>query len=40
VVVAAAVVDTMAGLDLAYPKVDKAKLAEIAEARKALLNSK
>jgi PPK2 family polyphosphate:nucleotide phosphotransferase len=40
VVVAAAVVDTMAGLDLAYPKVDKAKLAEIAEARKALQNSK
>ncbi len=40
VVVAAAVIDTMAGLDLAYPRVDKAKLAEIAEARKALLNSK
>jgi PPK2 family polyphosphate:nucleotide phosphotransferase len=39
-VVAAAVVDTMAGLDLAYPRVDKAKLAEIAKAREALLKSK
>ena len=40
VVVAAAVVDTMARLDLAYPRVDKAKLAEIAKAREALLKSK
>jgi len=40
VVVAAAVIDTLADLNLAYPRVDKAKLAEIAEARKALLNSK
>jgi PPK2 family polyphosphate:nucleotide phosphotransferase len=40
VVVAAAVVETMAGLDLEYPRVDKTKLAEIAKAREALLNSK
>jgi len=40
VVVAAAAVTAMANLDLAYPRVDKAKLAEIAEARKALSNSK
>jgi PPK2 family polyphosphate:nucleotide phosphotransferase len=39
VVVAAGVVDTLANLDLAYPRVDKAKLAEIAQAKKALLNS-
>ena len=36
VVVAAAVIDALASLDLQYPKVDKAKLAELAEARKAL----
>jgi PPK2 family polyphosphate:nucleotide phosphotransferase len=40
VVVASAVIDALAGLNLAYPRVDKAKLAEIAKARKALLNSK
>src|SRR5262252_4743695 len=40
VVVAAAVVDTLASLDLAYPQVDKARLDEIASAKKALLNSK
>jgi PPK2 family polyphosphate:nucleotide phosphotransferase len=40
VVVASAVIDTLAGLNLAYPRVDKAKLAEIAQAREALLNSK
>ena len=40
VVVAAAVVDTLDSLDLAYPKVDDARLAEIASARKALLKSK
>jgi PPK2 family polyphosphate:nucleotide phosphotransferase len=40
VVVAAAVIHTLAGLNLCYPCVDKAKLAEIAEAKKALLNSK
>jgi PPK2 family polyphosphate:nucleotide phosphotransferase len=40
VVVAAAVIDTLAGLDLAYPRVDEAKLAEIAKARKTLMDSK
>jgi len=40
VVVAAAVIDTLASLDLAYPQVDKAKLDEIAEARKDLSSSK
>ena len=40
VVVAAGVVDTLASLDLAYPQVDKARLDEIASAKKALLNSK
>jgi PPK2 family polyphosphate:nucleotide phosphotransferase len=40
VIVASAVIDTLAGLDLAYPHVDKAKLAEIAKAKRALLNSK
>src|SRR6516225_3471669 len=40
VVVASAVIDTLASLDLAYPQVDKAKLDEIAEAKKALLKSK
>jgi PPK2 family polyphosphate:nucleotide phosphotransferase len=40
VVVGAAIVDTLASLDLAYPKVDEARLAEIAKAKKALLRSK
>lgn len=40
VVVAAAVVDGLASLDLAYPEVDKSKLEEIAKAKKALLMSK
>ena len=40
VIVAAAVVDTLAALDLAYPQVDKARLDEIASAKRALLNSK
>jgi polyphosphate kinase 2 (PPK2 family) len=40
VVVASAVIDTLAGLNLAYPKVDDAKLKEIAEAKKALLGSR
>jgi hypothetical protein len=40
VVVAAAVIDRLADLNLSYPHVDKAKLAEIAEAREALLASK
>jgi PPK2 family polyphosphate:nucleotide phosphotransferase len=37
VVVASAVVDALASLDLSYPKVGKAKLAELAQARKALM---
>jgi len=40
VVVASAVIDTLAALNLSYPKVDKAKLEEIASAKKELLNSK
>jgi PPK2 family polyphosphate:nucleotide phosphotransferase len=40
VVVGAAIVDTLASLDLAYPKVDKARREEIAKAKKALLESK
>jgi polyphosphate kinase 2 (PPK2 family) len=39
VVVASAVIDTLARLNLAYPRVDKAKLAEIEKARETLLNS-
>ena len=38
VVVGAAIVDTLASLDLAYPKVDKKRLEEIARA-KTLLQS-
>jgi len=38
-VVAAAVIDAMASLDLHYPKVNEAKLAELAAAKKALLES-
>ena len=40
VVVASAIIDTLASLDLEYPRVDKAKLKEIANAKRALLNSK
>src|SRR6201993_4257892 len=40
VVVAAAIIETLAGLDLAYPRVDQAQLTEIANARKALKSSK
>lgn len=40
VVVAAAVIDALASLNLHYPKVNDAKRAELAEARKALLESK
>ena len=40
VVVAAAVADTLASLNLAYPKVDKARLEEIAKAKQTLLDSK
>jgi polyphosphate kinase 2 (PPK2 family) len=39
VIVASAVIDTLASLDLHYPQVDEAKLDEIAEAKKALLKS-
>jgi PPK2 family polyphosphate:nucleotide phosphotransferase len=40
VVVAAAVIDTLASLDLAYPKVEKDKLKELAAAKRALLKNK
>jgi len=40
VIVAAAVIDTLASLDLHYPKVSAAKRKELAEAKKALLDSK
>jgi PPK2 family polyphosphate:nucleotide phosphotransferase len=40
VIIAAAVVDTLASLNLAYPTVDKARLEEIAKAKQALLDSK
>lgn len=40
VVVAAAVIDTLASLDLAYPQVDEAKLKEIAAAKRVLTKSK
>jgi PPK2 family polyphosphate:nucleotide phosphotransferase len=40
VVVAAAVIDTLVSLDLAYPEVDSARLTEIANAKKVLLQSK
>ena len=39
-VVAAAIVDALASLDLHYPKVDKKQLADLAAARKALLARK
>ena len=39
-VVAAAVIDALEGLDLAFPKVDAAKLRELAAAKKALLAGK
>jgi len=40
VVVAAAVIHTLASLNVDYPKVDKAKLREIVAAKRALLKSK
>jgi PPK2 family polyphosphate:nucleotide phosphotransferase len=40
VVVAGAVIDTLAGLDLHYPKVDKSKLKELTAAKRTLLASK
>ncbi len=39
-VVAAAVIDTLAGLNLSYPQVDEEKLAEIAKAKKALMRTR
>ena len=39
-IVAAAVIDALEGLDLAFPKVDAAKLRELAAAKKALLAGK
>ena len=39
-IVASAIIDTLASLDLAYPTVDKEKLKEIAEAKETLLKSK
>jgi PPK2 family polyphosphate:nucleotide phosphotransferase len=39
-VVAAAVIDALASLDLRYPEVDKGQRAELAAARKALLAAK
>jgi PPK2 family polyphosphate:nucleotide phosphotransferase len=38
-VVAAAIIDTLASLDLTYPKVDEARLKEIAAAKRTLLKS-
>ena len=40
VIVAAAVIDALASLDLPYPKVGAAKKKELAEARKLLLANK
>jgi PPK2 family polyphosphate:nucleotide phosphotransferase len=40
VVVGAAVIETLAGLELAYPKVDKTRLRELAAAKRALLAGK
>lgn len=39
-VVAAAIVDALASLDLHYPKVDRARIAQLAEAKQALLGEK
>jgi hypothetical protein len=38
IVVAAAVIEALASLDLHYPKVDKDKLKELAAARKILMS--
>ncbi len=40
VIVAAAIIDALASLELHYPKVDKAKLRELAIVKKALLAEK
>jgi PPK2 family polyphosphate:nucleotide phosphotransferase len=39
-IVASAIIDTLASLDLAYPRVSKEQLKEIADAKHILLNSK
>jgi PPK2 family polyphosphate:nucleotide phosphotransferase len=39
VIVAAAIIDTLAGLDLKYPEVSKAQRKELAEVRRTLLRS-
>jgi hypothetical protein len=39
VIVAAAVIDALASLDLRYPKVPKKVMAQLAEAKKELLES-
>ena len=38
VIVASAVIETLASLDLAYPEVDESKLKELATAKKKLLS--
>ena len=38
--VAAAIVEALEGLDLQYPKVDKKKRAELAAARKLLMQER
>ena len=38
VVVAAAVIEALASLDLAYPEVDESKLKELSAAKKKLLS--
>jgi PPK2 family polyphosphate:nucleotide phosphotransferase len=40
IVVASAIIETLQSLDLHFPKVDKAKLKELAAAKNALLNEK
>jgi hypothetical protein len=40
VVVAAAVIDALASLDLRYPKVDEAQLERLAAAKETLLGKK
>jgi hypothetical protein len=40
VIVAAAVIDALASLNLSYPKVSATKAKELAEAKKALLARK
>ncbi len=39
-VVAAAIIDALASLDLRYPKVERARLDDLAAAKKALLAEK